>query len=150
LVVDPTHGPQTRLDVLKRFQPAAVWFSDDDYELLASMAAHARFTSESIRDVFTSDEVSDGAEAFARVFDARMVSLFAPATRLPDSAIAAHDPRHSSTAEREGVHGHEPTVTALAAPVRAKRDPSGAKEEEQREKERQREVRRRAEEEGKA
>jgi len=103
VVVDQALDAAAHLELLDRFQPAVVWFSDDEYAALASVAASARLELRSIRRALSSDERAEGAVAFREAFGAKV----APAYEL-DEAIAS-----TST---EPVAEGEPAAVDMLAP----------------------------------
>jgi hypothetical protein len=68
--------PEAELDLLDRFQPAAVWFSDDEYAMVASAGAPGWVDLGSIRRALTSDESADGATAFQQAFGAEIEPVY--------------------------------------------------------------------------
>src|SRR5438128_1969051 len=62
--VEYTLDPAAELELLDRFHPAAVWFSDAEYAELASLGAPAWVDLGSTRRALTSDDPADGAIAF--------------------------------------------------------------------------------------
>src|SRR5207302_8468084 len=67
-------GPEDQLELLGRLGTTAVWFSDEEYDRLAS-AAPAAWMDGSIR-VLLSDERSNGATAFANAVGAHVAAVF--------------------------------------------------------------------------
>jgi hypothetical protein len=72
VIVDCELDVREQLDLLDRFQPAVVWFADEEYGLLASAAPPARAEAISIRRALTSNDPGEGAAAFERVFGAEV------------------------------------------------------------------------------
>jgi acyl-CoA synthetase (AMP-forming)/AMP-acid ligase II len=69
--------PEEQLELLDRIRPGAVWFSDDEYGVLASTTAPAWIDLATIHRALVSDESSAGATAFADAFGATATSVFA-------------------------------------------------------------------------
>jgi acyl-CoA synthetase (AMP-forming)/AMP-acid ligase II len=72
--VDHPFDVETELELLARFQPATVWFSDEEYAALAVVTASEWIEPGSIRCALTSREAADGATAFAHSFGATVVT----------------------------------------------------------------------------
>src|SRR2546430_769889 len=70
VIVDLELEPGAQLELLGRLRLAAVWFSDAEYDALASMTAPPWVELDSIRRALTTDESADGAIAFAGAFGA--------------------------------------------------------------------------------
>jgi acyl-CoA synthetase (AMP-forming)/AMP-acid ligase II len=68
--------PEVRLELLDKLHAAAVWFSDEEYAMLASAAAPPWIDLGSIRRALSSEESSAGATAFADAFGAGIAPLF--------------------------------------------------------------------------
>src|SRR4051812_6713442 len=73
--VDHPFDLETELEVLARFQPATVWFSDDEYAALAVVRASEWIEPGSIRCAVTSPEAAEGATAFAHSFGATVLTV---------------------------------------------------------------------------
>jgi acyl-CoA synthetase (AMP-forming)/AMP-acid ligase II len=69
--------PEAQLELLDRIRPGAVWFSDDEYSVLASATAPAWIDLAPIHRALVSDESSAGATAFADAFGATATTVFA-------------------------------------------------------------------------
>jgi acyl-coenzyme A synthetase/AMP-(fatty) acid ligase len=76
VIVDLELDPGAQLELLGRLRLAAVWFSDAEYDALASMTAPPWVELDSIRRALTTDESADGAIAFAGAFGAAVAPLF--------------------------------------------------------------------------
>jgi len=74
--VEYTLDPEAELELLDRFHPAAVWFSDDEYAELASLGAPAWVDLASTRRALTSDEPADGAIAFQDAIGAKAFPVY--------------------------------------------------------------------------
>jgi acyl-coenzyme A synthetase/AMP-(fatty) acid ligase len=76
VVVDQALDPEAQFELLDRFHPAAVWFSDDEYAMLASATAPAWVELGSIRRALASGERTDGATAFQDAFGAKVAPVY--------------------------------------------------------------------------
>jgi acetyl-CoA synthetase len=76
VVVDQALYPEAQFELLDRFHPAAVWFSDDEYAVLASAAVPAWVELGPIRRALASDERADGATAFQHAFGAKVAPVY--------------------------------------------------------------------------
>lgn len=74
--VDLELDPEAQLELLERLRPAVIWFSDEDYGVLASADAPAWIDLGPIRRALVSDESSAGAVAFADAFGTKVTRLF--------------------------------------------------------------------------
>jgi beta-lactam-binding protein with PASTA domain/acyl-CoA synthetase (AMP-forming)/AMP-acid ligase II len=95
--------PEDLLELLGRLGTAAVWFSDEEYERLAS-AAPAAWINGSINRALLSDERSSGATAFANAVGANVAAVFG----LAELGVVAGRPA--------GTEGEDTTVTAWPVP----------------------------------
>src|SRR5436190_2864359 len=73
--VDLELDPEAMLELLGRLGTAAVWFSDEEYERLAS-AAPGAWINGSINRALLSDERSSGATVFANAVGANVAAVF--------------------------------------------------------------------------
>src|SRR5204863_4990654 len=73
--VDLELDPEDLLELLGRLGAAAVWFSDEEYERLAS-AVPAAWIDGSVNRALLSDERSSGATAFANAVGANVAAVF--------------------------------------------------------------------------
>jgi acyl-CoA synthetase (AMP-forming)/AMP-acid ligase II len=96
--------PEAQLELLDRIRPAAVWFSDDEYGVLASATAPAWIDLAPIHRALVSDESSAGATAFADAFGATVTTVFA----LNELGVVAGWPA--------GAEGDEVPGTGLPVP----------------------------------
>jgi acyl-coenzyme A synthetase/AMP-(fatty) acid ligase len=95
--------PEDVLELVGRLGTAAVWFSEDEYERLAS-AASAASVNGSINRALVSDERSNGATAFANAVGANAAAVFG----LAELGVVAGWPA--------GTEGEDTTVTARPLP----------------------------------
>jgi hypothetical protein len=75
VAVDHAFELETELELLARFQPATVWFSDEEYAALAAVTASEWVERGSIRRAVTRGERADGAAAFEQAFGATVVPV---------------------------------------------------------------------------
>jgi acyl-coenzyme A synthetase/AMP-(fatty) acid ligase len=75
LALDLPVDLQEQLELLDKLHPSAVWFSDDEYAVLASAPVPAWFRLDSIRRALASGERMDGATAFQNAFGADVVAV---------------------------------------------------------------------------
>ena len=68
--------PEAELELLDRFKPAAVWFTDDEYAMLASAEDPGWVDLGSISRALTSEESADGATAFQQAFGAEIEPVY--------------------------------------------------------------------------
>ena len=68
--------PEAQLELLERLRPAALWFSDEEYGVLASEPAPPWIDLGSIRRALVSDDSAAGAAAFEDAFGTRVTPLF--------------------------------------------------------------------------
>jgi acyl-CoA synthetase (AMP-forming)/AMP-acid ligase II len=101
--VDLELDPEDLLELLGRLGTAAVWFSNEEYERLAS-AAPAAWIDGSINRALLSDERSSGATAFANAVDARVAAVFG----IAELGVVAGWPA--------GTEGEDTTLTARPVP----------------------------------
>ena len=73
--VDHPFDLEAELELLARFQPATIWFSDEEYAALAVVRASEWIEPGSIRCAVTSREAAGGAKAFERSFGATVVTV---------------------------------------------------------------------------
>jgi hypothetical protein len=106
VVVDLALDPEAQLELLDKLHPAAVWFSDDEYALLAAAAAPAWVDLGSIRRALANDERADGATAFQHAFGAKV----APVYGWEETGVATEERlivEEAERAEREAAHAEE-------------------------------------------
>ena len=96
VVVEEELDPGTKLELLDRLRPAAVWFSDEEYSELAR-APIAWVDLSSIRQVMTSGEPGEGAIAFQEVYGLTV----APAPVVMEAFAAAALPAEGDQAIRD-------------------------------------------------
>jgi medium-chain acyl-CoA synthetase len=101
--VDLELDPEAMLELLGRLGTAAVWFSDEEYQRLAS-AAPAAWINGSINRALLSDERSSGATAFANSVGANVAAVFG----LAELGVVAGWPA--------GAEGEDTTATARPVP----------------------------------
>ena len=101
--VDLELDPEDVLDLIGRLGTAAVWFSDEEYERLASAAPPA-WIDGSINRALLSDERSSGATAFAKAVGANVAAVFG----LAELGVFAGWPA--------GTEGQDTAVTARPLP----------------------------------
>jgi len=76
VVVDLELDSDAKLELLDRLRPAAVWFSDDEYQVLGSAEVPPWVDLRSIRRAFVDTDETGGAAAFSAAFDAALVPVF--------------------------------------------------------------------------
>jgi beta-lactam-binding protein with PASTA domain/acyl-coenzyme A synthetase/AMP-(fatty) acid ligase len=101
--VDLELDPEAMLELLGRLGTAAVWFSDEEYERLAS-AAPGAWINGSINRALLSDERSSRATAFANAVGANVAAVFGLAELGVVAGWAA------------GIEGEDTAVTARPVP----------------------------------
>jgi len=91
VVVEEDLAPPTKLELLSKLKPAAVWFSDDEYAELASANPPSWVDLSQIRRAMTSGEPAQGALAFQETFGVTA----APAPVLSEIGVDATAPAHA-------------------------------------------------------
>ena len=114
VVVEEEIAAQTRLELLDKLKPAAVWFSDEEYAALAAADAPRWVDLSSIRQAMTSGPPAEGAIAFQNAFGVTA----APAPVPMDAVVAAAVPEPAERPAPSVVH---PTPGSSGAPRFARR-----------------------------
>jgi hypothetical protein len=109
VAVEQALEPESQLELLHRFQPAAVWFADDEYATLASAAEPAWAELTSIRLALASDERAYGVTAFEHAFGVKV----APVSAELGAGLAQVD---------EAAPDDLASIDAVAAPASAASD----------------------------
>jgi hypothetical protein len=115
VTVEDQLAPRTKLGLLDKVRPAALWFSDDEYAELAATKVAAWADLGSIRHAITTGEPGKGALAFQAAFG---VTAAAAPVEMEAVVIAAPAPSQpaAEAAERSNVGQPAPPNGAAAPP----------------------------------
>jgi AMP-binding enzyme len=146
VVAEEELDPGTRLELLDKLQPAAVWFSDEEYTELAG-APTGWVDLSSIRQVMTSGEPGEGAIAFQEVFGLTLAPVPVGAEAFSAAVVPAEGDHANPAAEAPSIRGNDaqnsakdgrrPDVLA-AVELQRRADAAAARAEEEKQREAER------------